>query len=120
MAEALPKFGTLTNVAAREWYLAQEVKIPTLLDKVATFEQQAKQAFNLRNLYRTTARELMADRKAAEALYKSDPNMTWDQVVQKYTDKGLSGDELYKEIVNASTRSRGSVNAELGVKPKSQ
>ena len=39
-----------------------------------------KQAFNLRNRFRTQARELMADRELAESLYKTDPNKTWKEI----------------------------------------
>ena len=110
-----PKRGTLSNVETRKWYLEQESKIPNLIDKSLALEEQAKQAFTLRNQYRTQARELMADRQAAEALNKSDPNMTWEEIVNKYISKGFSGDELYQEIINSSQRSRQSVNESLGL-----
>lgn len=115
---AVPKFGTYSNVQAREWYLGQEAKIPSLINNELSLEDQAKQAFGLRNIFRTTARELMADRNLAAKLNVEEPNMTWDQVVKKYSDKGFSGDELYKKIIGASQRSRQSVNESLGVKPK--
>ena len=49
-----------------------------------SLEQQVRLAFDLRNQYRTQARELMADRKLAESLYKTDPNLTWEQIIQNY------------------------------------
>ncbi|HXS36369.1 MAG TPA: hypothetical protein VN721_06685 [Flavipsychrobacter sp.] len=42
--EAIPKFGTLSDLGARQWYLTQETKIPGLIDKTASLETQAKQA----------------------------------------------------------------------------
>ncbi len=110
------KFKGLSNVDARKWYLKQESKIPELIDKNLTIEQQAKQAFNLRNQYRTKARELMSDQKLAESLFKTDPNVTWEQLVQKQIDRGLSGDDIYKAIIESSQRSRTSVNEYLGLK----
>ncbi len=107
--------GTLSNTEARRWYLENEAKIPELVDKSLPLEQQAKQAFKLRNQFRTRARDLMADRKLAESLYKTDPNLTWEQVVQKQIDKGLSGDDIYKAIIESAQRSRSSVNQLLGL-----
>ncbi|MBO8172918.1 MAG: hypothetical protein H0Z33_13645 [Bacillaceae bacterium] len=113
--EGTPKGGTLSNVEARKWYLSQEAKIKDMIDKTLPLEEQAKQAFNLRNQFRTQARELMADRKLAQKLMDTDPNLTWDDVVKKYSNKGYSGDELWQEIIEASTRSRPSVNKNLGL-----
>lgn len=110
------KPGTLSNVDARKWYLESEAKIPSMIDKNLSLEQQAKQAFDLRNQFRTEARELMSDRELAESLYKSDPNLTWAQVVEKQANKGLSGDDIYKAIIESSQRSRTSVNESLGLK----
>ena len=110
------KTGTLSNVEVRTWYLEQESKIPGMINKNLSLEQQAKQAVDLRNQFRTQARDLMADRDLAASLNKSDPNLTWDQVVQKYSDKGFKGDALYQEIINATQRSRTSVNESLGIK----
>ena len=109
------KAGTLSNVEARKWYLEQEAKIAGQIDKSLSLEQQAKQAFELRNQYRTEARELMADRKLAEQLNVSDPNRTWEEIVKKTKDKGLSGDDVWSEIIESSMRSRQSVNKSLGL-----
>ena len=46
---------SLSNVEARKWYLEQEAKIPNMIDKSLSLEEQAKQAFNLRNKFRTQA-----------------------------------------------------------------
>ena len=107
--------GTLSNIDARKWYLEQEAKIPDLIHDSLPLEQQARQAFELRNQYRTQARELMSDRQLAESLYVTDPNLTWEQIIQKQIDKGLSGDDIYKAIIESSQRSRTSVNQLLGL-----
>lgn len=44
----------------------------------------------------------MADKKLAESLYKTDPNRTWEEMIQKQLDKGLTGDDIYKEIIASS------------------
>lgn len=110
-----PSPGTLSNVEARKWYLEQEKRIPTLIDKSLPLQDQAKQAFDLRNGFRTKARDLMADRELAEKLMKEEPNLTWEAVVQKAINKGFSGDEIYQSIIDSSQRSRTSVNKKLGL-----
>ena len=106
---------SLSNVEARKWYLEQEAKIPDMIDKSLPLEEQAKQAFDLRNQFRTQARELMADRATAESLYKTDPNLAWEEIVRKQRAKGLEGDDIYKAIIESSQRSRKSVNKSLGL-----
>lgn len=115
METETPQKHSLSNVEARKWYLEQEKKIPDMIDKNSSLEEQAKQAFNLRNKFRTEARELMADRTTAEQLYRADPNRTWEQIVQRQKDKGLVGDDVYREIIESSQRSRKSVNKSLGL-----
>ena len=57
----------------------------------------------------------MADRKSAESLYKTDPNLSWEDVIQKQINKGLTGDDIYNAIVKSAQRSRRSVNKSLGL-----
>ena len=107
--------GSLSNIESRKWYLEREQTIPNLIDKNLPLAQQAKQAFELRNKFRTRARELMADRQLAEQLNRTEPNLTWDQMVNKQIEKGYSGDEIYKAIIESSQRSRKSINQILGL-----
>lgn len=114
-AEGGAEPGTLSDVEARQWYLEQEAKIPNMIDDSLPLEQQAKQAFELRNQFRTQARELMSNRQLAESLNITDPNLTWEQIIQKQIDKGLTGDDIYKAIIESAQRSRTSVNQLLGL-----
>lgn len=61
-----PTRGTLSNVEARQWYFDHERRIPDLIDKTQSLENQAKQSFDLRNSFRTEARTLMQDRITAD------------------------------------------------------
>lgn len=70
--------GSMPMEDARAWYLKKEAGIADLVDQSLPWEQKGRQAFELRNQYRTQARELMADRGVANKLNKSDPNMTWE------------------------------------------
>lgn len=114
---AIPKenYHSMSIVDVRKWYLSQEAKIPDLIDASQSLENQAYQAFSLRNEFRTTARELMADRATAESLYITDPNRTWEQMVNKQINNGLIGDDIYRAIINSSQKSRPSVNKSLGL-----
>lgn len=80
-----------------------------------SLEQQVRLAFDLRNQYGTQARELMADRQPAESLYKTAPDLIWEQIIQKQISKGLSGDDIYKAIIESSRCSRMSVNLSSGL-----
>ncbi|TGK32361.1 hypothetical protein EHQ12_19250 [Leptospira gomenensis] len=110
----LAKPGTLSDREARAWYLANEATIPDLINKTLPLQDQAKQAFELRNAFRTLTRELMQDKNKAAQLNLTDPNPTWEKVVSKYQAKGFEGDALWKAIIESSQRSRTSVNSGLG------
>lgn len=67
--------GKLSDRAARKWYLAQDSKIPDMLDETQSIESQARQARELRNENRTRARDLMRDQEKRRQLDISDPNL---------------------------------------------
>lgn len=113
--------GSLSNKEARIWYRQQEAKIPDLIDKSQSLENQAKQAFNLRNEFRTDARLMMKDRITADRLAREEKNLTWDELVNKTVDKlrrdnqAVTEENIYRSIIDSSQRSRSSVNKALGL-----
>ena len=111
-----PEPGSLSDYETRKWYLEQEAKFDKMLDTSKPIEQQAQQAYELRNQVRTTARDSMSDRVAAESLNRTDPHRTWDELIVYYSqEKGYAGDDLYREIIAASQRSRSNVDALHGL-----
>ncbi len=114
-ADELPNAGSLSNIEARSWYLEQERLIPDRIDRSLPLEGQAQQAHALRNDARTTARDVMSDRELAEQITRDNPNLTWDQLVEKTRAKGFEGDDIFREIIESSQRSRQSVNKKLGL-----
>ncbi len=112
-ANLATKSGSLSNRSARAFYLSEEARIPSLLDSSLPLEGQARQAFEMRNSLRTQSRDLMSDRRLAESLSRTDPNMTWNQVVGKYSNR-YSGDALWNKTIGSSQSSRTSVNQSLG------
>ncbi|WP_210412871.1 hypothetical protein, partial [Leptospira gomenensis] len=87
---------------------------PDLINKTLPLQDQAKQAFELRNAFRSASRDLMSDRVEAAKLAAEQKNMTWGQVVEKYESMNLHGDALWRAIIESSQRSRSSINSGLG------
>jgi len=116
-----PLRGSMSNLEVRQWYLNQEKKIPELIDQTKPIEEQAKQAFNLRNQFRTEARDAMQDRITADRLFLEETNMTWEKILEKTKNNLVrsgvepSNNNIYNAIINSSQRSRTSVNNSLGV-----
>jgi len=56
----------------------------------------------------------MQDQQTATQLDKTNPNKTFDQLVQENQAKGYQGSEAYKKIINSAQKSNEAVNAQLG------
>lgn len=108
--------GKLSDRAARKWYLAQDSKIPGMLDETQSIESQARQARELRNENRTRARDLMRDQEKRRQLDISDPNLSFEELVaSKMRRKGLTREEAVSDILNTATKTRKAVNKSLGL-----
>ena len=103
-----PKPASMTNIEARNWYVNNVRSIGQMIDKTKPLEQQARQAFNLRNQFKKDARAAMSDRAMADRLDSGEPSMTWNAAVTKY-----GGD--WQRIIDASMRTNPGVNAEFGI-----
>lgn len=113
MSELLEKLG---NKEVRLWYKDKLGKIPKVLDVKKTLEQQAQDAFELRNLYRTQARDLMQNKNMRKYLDETKPNMTFAQMVNYKMNKyGLSGNKLYEDIIRSSSTSNEKFDKMAGV-----
>ncbi len=107
--------GKLGNKEVRLWYKAHDEKIPDLIDQSLPLEQQARQACEMRNTNRTNARELMKDQKMREKLEKRR-NKTFDELVEhKKRRYGLSGDDIYKDIIRSSATTNKKYDKIAGV-----
>ena len=113
--------GTLSPEETRTVYLQGEQRMRQLNDQLmqqgVSPEQRAKMMFDMRNQLRSWTRGLMGDRALAGQLDATDPNLTLDQLIAKNQAKGLAGEDVWNSIIESSTRSRGGVNATLGVDP---
>lgn len=72
----------LDNKSVRKWYLSAVLRIKDSIDKTLTYEEQARQAFELRNRIRITAREMMPDDEQRTELYSVKPNITFEELIE--------------------------------------
>ncbi|OMB88306.1 hypothetical protein A5746_21235 [Mycolicibacterium conceptionense] len=114
--------GTLTNEETRTVYTNYELRMRELRDQLlrdgVSVEERARIMYGMRATIRSWTRSLMADRAAAEWLNENEQNPTFEDLVERNRAKGRVGDEIYEAIIASSTRSRGSVNADLGIDPE--
>lgn len=106
----------LSDRAVRRWYNAQDAKIPRKIAKTFSLEDQARQACSFRNQNRTHARELMRDQKKRRELDLTDPNRSFeDLLADKMKRKGITREEAVADILRTATKTRKSVNKQLGL-----
>ena len=101
----------LNNLEARLWYHEELKQIPHPLDASATLEQKAVQAFCLRRDAQMRARRAMADRRSVASLPKP---RTWDAIVTRYRQAGLTGDALWQAIIDAASRAGKTIDEASG------
>lgn len=114
--EVRDTYGLLDNVTARLWYIEHDKHIPELIDRSASIEAQARQACELRNMYRTQTRDLMADFEMRADLDKKYPNRSFEERVQdKIKRKGLTREQAIYDIYKTATKTNSQVNKSLGL-----
>ena len=107
--------GKLDNVTVRKWYIWHDERIPEQIDSSLPMEEKARKAFELRNEYRTQARELMADRLLKRKLDIEHPNPTWEEkIADKMERKGMMRKEAIEDIYKTAMVSNKKVNRKLG------
>lgn len=100
MGNLIEKLG---NKEVRQWYKAHDEEILDLVDKTIPLEQQARQAFEMRNQYRIQARELMKDQVSRKKLDIKHKNRTFEELLEHKRKKyGLTESEAYKDIIRSS------------------
>lgn len=108
--------GTLSNRQTRLWYKYHDENIPNVIDKTKSIEEQAREACELRNTYRSQARDLMKDQEERKRLDRDYPNRTFEELLEhKIQDKGLSREQAIEDIYNTATKTNSSVNKLLGL-----
>ena len=85
-------------------------------------EERARRASEIRHSARILCRAMMSDAKEVEDLRKRDQEKygnpdgpTFEQLVAKNREKGMTGDAAYEEIVASSQRTNEAVNKQFGI-----
>ena len=108
--------GKLDDISVRRWYIHHDKHIHEQIDPSLPLEAKARRAFELRNLYRTQARELMADQVKRRELDISNPNPTFEAILaHKINDKGLTYEQALQDIYDTATKSNPKVNRRFGL-----
>ena len=104
------------NQHIREWYCANVSTIPNQIDRSKTLEEQARQAFSLRNQYKRQARIAMSDKETVEILEKERPVPTFDELLEsKIRRKNITREEALKDILETASKTNSDVNKEFGL-----
>lgn len=108
--------GTLSNSEARQWYIERDRNIPNLIDRTKPLEEQAREAHELRNTYRTQTRDMMRDQAARCMLDKNEPNKTFDEMIDYKRKKyGFTRDQALADIIRTSSLTNAFVDRSLGL-----
>ncbi len=88
------------------------MQIEKQIKRIKKLEEKAKKAFELRNEYRTSARQYMKDRKWANYLEEVERNMTWDErLVRSLKKKDVKTvEEAYRDIIETSYKGREEID----------
>lgn len=104
------------NVSIRKWYIENCNNIKYQIDTNASIENQAKEAFLLRNEYKIKARVAMSDRETAKLLNSKRPIKSFeDTIAEKMSRKGLTREEAIRDILETATKTNDDVNKALGL-----
>ncbi len=104
------------NQHIREWYYANVGDIPNQIDRSKSREEQARQAYTLRNQYKHQARAAMSDEETAKMLEETRPVIPFDELLEsKMRRKGLSKEEAMEDIIQTASKTNADVNKEFGL-----
>ncbi|MFA7240606.1 MAG: hypothetical protein WC091_10865 [Sulfuricellaceae bacterium] len=117
-----------TNDEIRRWYNDQVAVIPALNEQWRkdglSVETRACKAYDIRHGARLKAREFMPDKREVADLqardqekYGNPDGPTFEYLVQKNRDEGLTGDEVYENIIGSAKRTNEGYNKRFGVTP---
>ena len=112
-----------TNCDIRLWYNYQVVDIGKINERWEQegipLETRARKAYNLRHQARINARYMMPNKAEVEVLRQRDQQKygnpdgpTFEYLLKKNTDKGLSMEAAYQSIIDSSSRTDKGYNAD--------
>lgn len=94
------------NKSVRLWYHEHIHNIPNEIPDDLSMEERARKAFELRNYYRTEARNRMADEDARAELDAIHPNPSFDELIEsKMRRKKMTREEAIQDIYETAVKS---------------
>lgn len=109
-------FGKFGNKETRLWYKAHDENIPNILDTTKLPVDQAKQAHELRNIYKVQARDMMSDQESRKELDMNYPIQNFEKLLEHKKKKyGLTGDAAYSDIIRSSQTTNKQFDKKAGV-----
>jgi RHS repeat-associated protein len=110
--DGLPARHSLNKIQARQWYVDNVRAIVDQIDASLSLREQALQAYQRRTQIRQIARDLMSDRALADSL----PQMrSLREIVKRKYDRGLVGDELWRDVIRSAQTPDPNINALFGI-----
>lgn len=109
-------FGKFSDYETRAWYKSHDVIIPDRINNIDGLESKARKAHELRNQYRSQARDMMLDQEKRKDYDIKHPNTTFKQLLEyKQLKYGLVGDEAYQDIIRSSTTTNAKYDKKAGI-----
>ena len=106
---------TFENKAVRIWYNRHAKRVPDLIDTKQPLRLQAVQAHEIRNSFKFQARELMKNQEARKIIDQNKPLQPVEYYYEKYSKIYTNEDDIYRAIINASSRTNKKFNDEFGL-----
>ena len=107
---------SLPDLEVRKWYKNKDSNIINIIDKLKPLENQAREAFELRNMYRTQARDLMLNHEERKKLDNEHPNKSFEEFIQdKMKRKSLAREEALRDTIQTSGKTNKKVDTSLGL-----
>lgn len=103
-----------SNEDIREWYYVNIHDIPNRIDYSLSIEQQAEQAYNIRNQIKLEARKAMKDREMTAKLNADQKPKTLEQLIEsKMFRYKLNRKEALKDVIRSVSITNDKVDNEL-------
>jgi hypothetical protein len=105
-----PKASSLSPYEARVWYTWRKSQISATVNRSKGLEAAAREAVEMRNTIRTTARTSMKDSDIADFLNSKEANKTFEIMYKEKSASFSNQDDIYSAIIESSMKGRDGVD----------
>ncbi|MCE5322132.1 phage minor capsid protein [bacterium] len=107
-------YGKLSSREVRDWYVSSLKSVVPKIDPALPIKDRARTAFDARNEIRAEARKLMSNPHDLEEILSTHHDLTWEEMIDHKRRKGLTGDDIYKDIFKTATKTNSGVDKKFG------